>query len=92
MTWFSCAWRKTTISMINVLHILRTTSPANIFGCVFLCSYSGSNMYSSGHDLVRHDLTDLDVAVTCNSLDCHHTVFWFGVDCRWEFWITHRQV
>jgi hypothetical protein len=59
MTWFSSAWRKTTISMINVLHILRTTSPANIFGCVFLCSYPGSNMYSSGHDHVGYDLAGL---------------------------------
>ena len=82
MTWFSSAWRKTTISMINVLHILRTTGPANIFGCVFLCSYPGSNMYSSGDDLVGYDLIDQDVTVTCNWLECHHTVFWFGVDCR----------
>ena len=73
MTWFSCAWSKTTISMMNVLHILRTTETANISGCVFLCSYPGSNMYSSGHGLVGNDLTEQDVIITCNWLDCYHT-------------------
>jgi hypothetical protein len=58
MTWFSNAWRITTISMRNVLHILRTTSSANIFGCVFLYSYPGSNMYNSHPGLLGYDLID----------------------------------
>ena len=85
MTWFSSAWRKTTISMRNVLHILRTTGSANIFGCVFLCSYPGNNMYSSGHGLVEYDLTDPFPTKMSQLLVTGWiviTLFCFGVICR----------